>query len=70
MSWFTWVIPITLSYIIFVCLVCRFLTGIRSRYKNSNRERWSDEACGQTNSLPQEGRPSMEASNRHCSHAA
>ena len=55
MVWFTWIIPITLSYIIFVCLVGKFLTGIRCRYKNLNRERWSDEDYEQTNSLPQEG---------------
>ena len=54
MVWFTWIIPITLSYIIFVCLVGKFLSGIRSRYKNLNRERWSDEDYEQTNSLPQE----------------
>ncbi len=54
MVWFTLIIPITLSYIIFVCLVGNFLTGIRCRYKNLNRERWSDEDYEQTNSLPQE----------------
>ena len=55
MVWFTWIISITLSYIIFVCLVGKFLSGIRSRYKNLNRQMWSDEDCEQTNSLPQEG---------------
>jgi hypothetical protein len=54
MVWFTWIIPITLSYIIFVCLVCKFLTSIRCRYKNLNQDRWSDEDYEQTNSLPQE----------------
>ncbi len=54
MVWFTWMISITLSYIIFVCLVGKFLSGIRSRYTNLNRERWSDKDYKQTNNLPQE----------------
>jgi len=56
MVWFTWIISITLAYIIFVCLVGRFLSGIRSRYKKLNRQRWSDENYGQTNNLPQDDR--------------
>jgi hypothetical protein len=70
MVWLTWIITIALGYIIFVCLVCKFLTGIRCRYKNLNREKWGDEDYEQTNSLPQEGRPSIKVSNGHCIHAA
>lgn len=70
MVWFTWIIPITLSYIIFVCLVGKFLTGIRCRYETLNRESWGDEGYEQTNSLQQEGRPSMKASTGRCSNAA
>ena len=68
MVWLKWIILITLSYIIFIYLVSKFLTGIRSRYKNLNREKWSDEDCEQTNSLPQEGRPSIKASTGQCKH--
>ena len=55
MVWLTWFLSITLSYIIFVCLVSKFLSGIRCRYENLNRERWRAENYEQTNSLPQEG---------------
>ena len=34
MVWFKWIIAITLIYIVFVYLVCKFLTDIRFRYKN------------------------------------
>ena len=60
MVWLKWIIPIALSYIIFVYLVCKFLSGIRSRYKNLNRKSWNDENYEQTNSLPQEGQPFYE----------
>ena len=70
MVWFTWILLIALSYIIFVCLVCKFLSGIRCRYENLNRERWSEEGYEQTYSLPQGGRPSMKASTGNFNHAA
>jgi len=69
MVWLKWIILITLSYIIFIYLVAKFLTGIRYRYKNLNREKWNDDDYEQTNSLPQEGRPSINASTEHCNHA-
>ena len=68
MVWLIWIIPIALIYIVFVCLVCKFLTDTRRRYENLNRERWSDEGYEQTNSLPQEGRPSIKASTGNCNH--